>query len=86
MAEIANFPCPQCGNKTITKGTWQGNTVWQCTPHSQKCTYTIFGDIEELPCPLCKSPYLLKRFDHNGSVELHCNTKDCGYMHQRAHR
>lgn len=78
---IAGFACPLCGSEII-KDTWKGQTIWHCksNPH---CSFAIFSDIEEVPCPLCHKPFLLKKFDHNGSVELHCSTNGCGYMRER---
>jgi DNA topoisomerase-1 len=68
--EMANFPCPQCGNK-IGKRTWKGKIFWGCTKYPE-CKFAIFSDIEQTPCPTCKNPYLLKRFDKEGNVTLTC--------------
>lgn len=75
--EKANFPCPQCGGDVI-KRKWRGGTMWGCANYP-KCKFAIFGDIEETPCPECKKPYLLKKYDKSGKAMLLCSDKNCGY-------
>ncbi len=74
----ASFACPACGKGEIVKRKWKGGTLWGCQRYPE-CTFAIFGDIEDTPCPLCKAPYLIKRIDKKGTVTLHCAQKGCLY-------
>lgn len=73
---IASFPCPQC-NSNITKRTWKGKVFWGCSGYPN-CKFSIAGDIQDSPCPKCKSPYLRKRTTTEGTV-LTCPKPECGY-------
>lgn len=75
--EKAGFPCP-LDKGEIVKKVWRGGTMWGCKNYPA-CKFAIFGDIEETPCPLCKSPFLIKKINKAGDVTLACNTKGCGY-------
>lgn len=75
--EKTSFPCPQCGGAVI-KRKWRGGTMWGCSNYP-KCKFAIFSDIEETPCPQCKKPFLLKKYDKDGKVMLFCSDKKCGY-------
>lgn len=74
---VANFPCPLDQGQVIRK-LWKGGPFWGCKNYP-KCKFVIFGDIEQTPCPQCKTPYLLKKYDKQGNVELMCSNKECGY-------
>ncbi len=76
----ASFPCPQCGGD-IVKRRWRGGTFWGCSNYP-KCKFAIFGDIEETPCPLCKLPFLVKKFAKDGTITLICSDKKCGYTNK----
>lgn len=72
----ANFPCPQCGG-TIVERKWRGGKLWGCQNYP-KCTFSIFSDIEQIPCPKCnKSVYMLKKVDKSGNITLICPQEDC---------
>lgn len=76
--DIAKFPCPNDGGQ-LSKKNWRGSIFWGCSNYP-KCKFTISGDIEEKPCPKCKTPYLLKRVNkETEEVTLTCPNKDCGY-------
>ena len=75
--EIASFTCPNDKGEII-KRRWRGGTMWGCGNYP-KCKFAIFGDIEEKPCPQCKSPYLLKKFAKEGKYSLICANKECNY-------
>jgi DNA topoisomerase-1 len=75
--QTASFPCPQCGNK-ITKRSWKGKIFWGCSGYPT-CKFSIAGDIQDTPCPKCKSPYLRKKTDADGDVLTCPNTETCGY-------
>lgn len=73
----AQFPCPLDGGE-ILKKQWKGKPFWGCKNYPE-CKFVIFGDIEETPCPECKSPFLQKKFEKDGSITLSCANKECGY-------
>lgn len=62
----------------VVKKQWKGGIFWGCANYPQ-CKFVIFGDIEPVACPNCKTPYLLKKYDKNGNVTLQCTNKECGY-------
>ncbi len=74
---FAGFPCPLDGGQ-IAKKVWQGKPFWGCVNYP-KCKFVVFGDIEETPCPQCKLPFLVKKFDKQGNMTLVCSNKECGY-------
>lgn len=76
----APFACPLCQHDVIQR-TWRGGKFWGCSTYP-KCKFAIFGEIEEKPCPLCKSPFLAKKINKNGSTTVFCFNKDCTYKEE----
>ena len=74
--EESSFLCPECKTNKLIKRSWKGRTFWGCSGYPA-CRFSIPGDIEETPCPVCESPYMLKKVDKTGAVQLVCNNKDC---------
>lgn len=75
----AKFPCPQDGGEVVQR-RWRGGSFWGCNNYP-KCKFAVFGDIEEMPCPKCKLPFLVKKVTKDGKVSLFCSDKNCGYKH-----
>ncbi len=75
--EKASFPCPLCKGDVVQK-SWRGGKFWGCA-HYPKCQFTIFGDIEETPCPQCELPFLVKKTDKSGNTTIYCWNKKCDY-------
>ncbi len=75
--EALKMPCPKCGGKVV-KRKWRGGSFWGCSNYP-KCKFAIFGEVEETPCPKCKSPYLLVTKDKEGNIKLSCPNKECDY-------
>lgn len=73
----ASFPCP-LDKGDVLKKQWRGNVFWGCA-HYPKCKFVVFGNIEETPCPSCKLPFLVVKFDKQGNRYLVCSDKECGY-------
>lgn len=73
----AGFPCPLDGGAVLKK-QWKRNLFWGCENYP-KCKFSVFGAIEETPCPQCKLPFLLKKTDKQGNSYLICSNKECGY-------
>lgn len=76
--EKAHFICPSCKKGDIIKRRWRGGTLWGCN-HYPACQFAIFGDIQETQCPECKAPYLMKKFEKDGTISLSCAQKGCSY-------
>lgn len=73
---IANFPCPKCNNP-IAERKWRGGTLWGCQNYPQ-CNFSIFSDIEQIPCPKCKkSVYMIKKTNKAQQTTLICPMDDC---------
>lgn len=73
----AKFPCPQCGGKIIRR-SWKGKIFWGCNAYPT-CKFSIAGDIQDTPCPQCKSLYLRKRTAQDEIILTCPNTETCGY-------
>lgn len=73
----AKFPCPLDGGEIVQR-KWRGGSFWGCKNYPN-CKFAVFGDIEEIPCPDCKAPFLVKKVAKDGTVTLTCNDKKCGY-------
>ncbi|MDR3551041.1 MAG: type I DNA topoisomerase [Candidatus Babeliales bacterium] len=73
----ASFPCPLDGGEVVQR-SWRGGKFWGCANYP-KCKFAVFGDIEEIPCPDCKAPFLVKKVAKDGTVTLMCHDKKCGY-------
>ena len=74
----ANFKCPLCHKGDVVQKMWKGKKFWGCSTYPA-CKFSISGDIEQTPCPQCKSPYLLRRVDKTGNIILKCANKECDY-------
>lgn len=72
----ASFKCTQCGEGDVIQRMWKGSKFWGCSNYP-KCNFTISGEIEETPCKMCKSPYMLRKIDKDGNVTLICGNKSC---------
>lgn len=73
----AKFPCPLDKGEVIQR-SWRGGKFWGCANYP-KCKFAVFGAIEEIPCPDCKAPFLVKKVAKDGTVTLLCHDKKCGY-------
>lgn len=74
---IAGFKCTTCKKGDIIQKWWKGKKFWGCSQYPD-CNFSIPGDIEEVPCSMCKAPYMLKRLDKAGNTTLLCADKNCG--------
>lgn len=79
--EKASFPCPLDGGE-VYKKVWKKGTFWGCDNYP-KCKFAIFDQIEQIPCPQCKLPFLIKKVDKEGNVTLICSNKECGYSSKK---
>lgn len=78
--DALKMPCPTCGQKLV-KRRWKGGSFWGCSGYP-KCNYSIFGMVNEEPCPSCHAPYLVTNRDKNTKELLATCIKKCGYSIQ----
>ncbi len=77
--EKASFSCPLCKKGDVIKKKWRGGSFWGCSNYPD-CKFAIFDQIEETPCPQCKSPFLVKKITKGSdAVSYVCFNKECGY-------
>jgi DNA topoisomerase-1 len=74
----AHFKCLLCKEGDVVEKNWKGKTFWGCSTYPT-CKFSISGQIEQVPCPQCRLPYLLKRVNKTGETILSCSSKECGY-------
>jgi len=72
----AQVKCPQCGGDILKKQTKKGRTFWACANYP-KCKFTLSNEPVPAECPKCKSSYMLKKKDRNGTEFLICHNKAC---------
>ena len=68
--------CFECKSDLVER-KWRGGNFWGCTSYP-KCKFSIFGKIEETPCPQCKRPFLVKKETKKSNI-LFCSDKTCDY-------
>lgn len=74
---VAHFPCPQCQGNVVQR-TWRGGKFWGCQNYP-KCKFSIFSDIKQTECTVCKKfPYLLKKTNKAGQESISCPDQKCG--------
>lgn len=72
------MPCPTCGSDLV-KRRWRGGSFWGCAKYPD-CKFSIFGEVDETPCPKCKGPYLIVTKDKkNNQIKHACANKECTY-------
>ena len=71
-------PQPDCGGDLVEKRTRGGKTFYACS-HYPKCTYALWNRPIPTPCPECKAPYLIEKFDKRTGPKIVCMNKECGY-------
>ncbi len=72
----AQVKCPQCRGDILKKQTKKGRTFWACSNYP-KCKFTLSNEPIPTECPKCKSSYMLKKKDKNGTEFLICHNKAC---------
>ncbi len=71
-------PQPDCGGDLVEKRTRRGKTFFACSNYP-KCTYALWNRPIPTPCPECKAPFLVEKFDKRTGPKIVCLNKDCGY-------
>jgi len=75
---VANFKCPQCKTGEVIERVWRGGKFWGCGNYP-KCKLAVFDQIEEIPCPQCKWPFLIAKTPKDGNTLYKCANKECEY-------
>lgn len=75
--ETTKFMCPGCKQTPLVRRSWKGKVFWSCQSYPA-CKFSISGDIQEIACPQCASPYLLK-IEKDDIRKLTCPNRDCGF-------
>lgn len=76
-------PQPHCGGDLVEKRTRRGKTFYACS-HYPKCTYALWNRPIPTPCPECKAPFLVEKFDKRSGPKIVCLNKDCGYEQEES--
>ncbi|HEY5594298.1 MAG TPA: type I DNA topoisomerase [Nitrospiria bacterium] len=71
-------PQPDCGGDLVEKRSRRGKTFFACSNYP-KCTYALWNRPIPTPCPECKAPFLVEKFDKRTGPKIVCTNKDCGY-------
>ncbi|HEY5647897.1 MAG TPA: DNA topoisomerase, partial [Nitrospiria bacterium] len=72
--------CPQegCGGGLVEKRTRRGKLFYACDQYPN-CTYAIWNRPVPKPCPDCKAPFLVQKYDKKRGARIACLTKECAY-------
>lgn len=76
-------PQPGCGGDLVEKRTRRGKTFYACSRYP-KCTNALWNRPLPEPCPECKAPFLVEKFDKRTGQKVVCLNKDCGYEQEKA--
>ncbi|MGH7273319.1 MAG: type I DNA topoisomerase [Nitrospiria bacterium] len=72
-------PRPDCGGDLTEKRTKKGKVFFACSRYPQ-CDFALWDRPLPRPCPECKVPYLVERYDRRSKqTRVQCPEKDCGY-------
>jgi DNA topoisomerase-1 len=71
-------PQPDCGGDLVEKRSRRGKTFYACS-HYPKCTYALWNRPTATPCPECKAPFLVEKYDKRTGPKIVCMNKECGY-------
>ncbi|MFQ5588737.1 MAG: type I DNA topoisomerase [Nitrospiria bacterium] len=76
-----NVSCPEkdCGGALTEKRSKRGKTFYSCTNYPD-CKFALWDRPVARPCPQCKSPFLVEKYDRNKGTKTLCRIKDCGYV------
>ena len=72
----AGFACPQDGGEVVQR-VWRGGKFWGCSNYP-KCKFSVFDQVEEVPCPQCKWPFMVVKTNKEGETTRFCANKACG--------
>lgn len=76
--------CPEsgCSGEIIKKSTKKARIFYGCSNYP-KCRFATWEEPIAEQCPQCRAPFLLIKTGKNGSRQVHCQNKECGYKEAR---
>ena len=70
--------CPNgCGGYIAERRSKRGRTFYGCSSYPA-CTFAAWDRPVQGPCPVCASPYLIRKFRKDGAI-IKCPNKQCTY-------
>lgn len=72
--------CPEkgCGGALTEKRSKRGKSFYACTRFPE-CKFALWDRPVARPCPECKAPFLIEKYDRNKGAKTLCRFKECGY-------
>ncbi|MFQ5597206.1 MAG: type I DNA topoisomerase [Nitrospiria bacterium] len=72
--------CPEenCGGNLTEKRSRRGKTFYSCSNYPD-CKFALWDRPVNRPCPKCKEPFLVEKYDRNKGVKIVCRNKACGF-------
>ena len=72
--------CPEegCGGQLTEKRSKRGKTFYSCNTYPA-CKFALWDRPVNRPCPKCKDPFLVEKYDRNRGVKILCRNKECGF-------
>ena len=72
--------CPnKCGNYLSERSSKRGRTFYGCAGFPA-CTFALWDRPIAGTCPMCSSPYLVRKYSKRDGVTIKCPNKECGYL------
>ena len=71
-------PEPDCGGNLVEKRTRGGKNFYACSRYP-KCKHALWNRPIPTPCPECKAPFLVEKYDKGSGRRVVCSNKDCDY-------
>jgi len=73
--------CPEegCKGDLTQKQSRRGKVFYSCTKYPD-CKFAIWDRPVPKPCPQCKAPFLVEKYDRNKGTQTRCRDKACGFV------
>ncbi|MEC4677171.1 MAG: type I DNA topoisomerase [Nitrospirota bacterium] len=73
--------CPEaeCKGDLTEKRSKKGKTFYACTNYPD-CKFALWDRPVARPCPQCKFPILVEKYDRNKGTKVLCQDKACGFI------
>ncbi len=73
--------CPEenCGGDLTEKRSRKGKTFYSCSRYPD-CKFALWDRPVDRPCPNCKDPFLVEKYDKNKGTKVLCRQKACGFV------
>ncbi len=77
--EDTGVPCPQCNKGTLFKRKSRSGKIFYSCSKYPDCTYAIWNEPVEEPCPKCGWPILTIKTTKRRGTEKVCPQKECSF-------